>query len=255
MQPDLATLLAAAIRWDHEIALWLNQMAGHRPAFDRFVYTLSASALLKGGLFMAFFWWQWFRHDAARTARRQLILTALAGAIVAIAAARALQIALPFRVRPLHDAALSLRPPAGVNPATLDGWSSLPSDHAVLFFALATAVWRLSRPLGGGAFLWAGVVVCLPRVYLGYHHATDILAGAVLGVLVMTLSLALLRPRLLAAPLLRWERAHATSFYCLAFLASLQLAVMFQDVRALAGDTIGLVELLREPAAQTADAP
>lgn len=252
MQSDLSILLASALNWDHTVSLWLNSYAGHTPALDRFVYNLADSALLKGGLFMACFWWLWFKRDEATVARRQTILTALAGAIIAIAVARVLQLMLPFRERPLHSDALNLTPPTVVNPDTLDGWSSFPSDHAVLFFALALAVWRLNRTLGGFAVLWAGIGICLPRVFLGYHYATDILVGAILGMIVMQAAFLLLRPRLLAQPLLRWEKAHATSFYCAAFIASLQLAVLFQDVRQLTVDSIGLVHhLTMTPAVAT----
>lgn len=244
MQSDLAALLVPVINWDHAVSLWFNSYAGHTPALDRFVYNLADSALLKGGLFMAVFWWLWFKQDEAITQRRQTILTALAGAIIAIGVARVLQLMLPFRERPLHNDGLNLTPPTVVNPDTLDGWSSFPSDHAVLFFALAFAVWRLHRTLGVFAFLWSSVAICLPRVFLGYHYVTDILVGAVIGIVIMLAAFAILRPRLLAQPLLRWEKAHATSFYCAAFIASLQLAVLFQDVRQLTVDGLQLVHHL-----------
>jgi undecaprenyl-diphosphatase len=244
MLHDFAASLAPVIGWDHAVSLWLNSYAGHTPALDRFVYNLADSAMLKGGLFMAFFWWLWFKRDEETTQRRQTILTALAGAIIAIGIARVLQLMLPFRERPLHNDALNLTPPTVVNPDTLDGWSSFPSDHAVLFFALALAVWRLHRALGVFAFLWASIGICLPRIFLGYHYATDILVGAVVGIVIMQAAFLVLRPRLLAQPLLRWEKAHAMSFYCAAFVASLQLAVLFQDVRQLTVDGIGLVHHL-----------
>lgn len=254
MQSSFALFFAPIIQWDHRLLLWLNQFAGDNAALDRFIYNLADSAMLKGGVFMAFLWWQWFRHDDATVQRRQTILTALAGAIAAIGIARVLQIALPFRARPLHNPELGLGSPVGVNPDTLDGWSSFPSDHAVLFFALAVAVWRLSRPLGLLAFLWSAIAICLPRVYLGYHYATDILAGAVVGIVTMHLTFAILRPQLLARPLLRWEARHATSFYCLAFLATLELAVLFQDVRQLASDSLGLVHHLTVTSAVATEA-
>ncbi len=244
MLHDFVAALAEIVSWDYAASLWLNSFAGHTPALDRFVYNLADSAMLKGGLFMAVFWWLWFKRDEITTQRRQTILTALAGAIIAIGAARVLQLMLPFRARPLHNEALNLTPPTVVNPDTLDGWSSFPSDHAVLFFALALAVWRLNRPLGVFAFLWSSIAICLPRLFLGYHHATDVLVGAVIGIAVMLAAFATLRPRLLAQPLLRWEKAHATSFYCAAFVASLQLAVLFRDVRQLTVDGIGLVHHL-----------
>ena len=97
MLHDFAASLAPIISWDHTVSLWLNGFAGSNPALDRFVYNIADSAMLKGGLFMAFFWWLWFKRDDATTERRQTILTALAGAISAIAIARVLQLLLPFR--------------------------------------------------------------------------------------------------------------------------------------------------------------
>lgn len=244
LPPALADLLSPVLALDYRFTLWLNHFAGQNPAFDRFVYNIADSAMLKGGLFMAFLWWQWFRRDAATPQRRETILTALAGAIAAIAIARVLQLVLPFRERPLHNPDLVLTPPIGLNPDTLDGWSSFPSDHAVLFFALAAAVWRLNRSLGIVALFWSLLAICLPRAFLGYHFATDILVGALIGIITMQAAFAVLRPRLLARPLLRWESAHATSFYCAAFLASLELAVLFQDVRQLVSDSLGLMHHL-----------
>ena len=241
----LVPMLAPVTQIDNDIALLLNQHAARDISFDRMVYNIADSAIFKGGLFMAFFWWQWFRRDEAASERRQRIITALAGGIIAIAFARALQVLLPFRDRPIHDNTLQLTLPHGMDRTTLDGWSSFPSDHAVLFFALATAVWRLNRGVGIAALLWTSVMICLPRMYLGYHFFTDILVGAVLGMLTMQATFALLRPRLLAEPLLRWEAAHSTSFYCIAFLASLELAVLFQDVRHLVSDSIQMMRMMQ----------
>lgn len=240
----LAMLLDPAVQIDHAIALWLNQFAGHDGRLDRFVYNIADSAIFKGGLFMAFFWWQWFRRDGGTDQRRQIIITALAGGTMAIAVARALQLALPFRARPIHNDDLALTLPIGMDAQNLDGWSSFPSDHAVLFLALSVAVWRLQPRLGQLALLWTLLVICLPRLFLGYHYATDILAGGAVGVVVMSLTFLLLHPALLARPLLRWEGAHATSFYCIAFLASLELAVLFQDLRQLVSDSLSVMQYL-----------
>ena len=250
---SLTPLLAPVLQLDHSIAIQLNQHAAQDASLDRMIYNIADSAIFKGGLFMAFFWWQWFRRDEGAADRRHRIITALAGGIIAIAFARALQLLLPFRDRPIHNPDLQLTLPSGMDGTTLDGWSSFPSDHAVLFFALAAAVWRLNRGVGVAALLWTSVMICLPRMYLGYHFFTDIAVGAVIGILTMQVTFLLLRPRFLAQPLLRWEAAHSTSFYCIAFLASLELAVLFQDVRHLVSDSMHMMRMMQSITATAAE--
>jgi undecaprenyl-diphosphatase len=59
---------------------------------------------------------------------------------------------------------------------------AFPSGHAAIFFALALAVWFMNKKWGwwfGGLALINGVA----RVITGVHWPTDILAGAVVGIL------------------------------------------------------------------------
>ncbi len=57
---------------------------------------------------------------------------------------------------------------------------SFPSDHAVVFFLLATVVFSLNRWWGLLALLLATFFGLL-RVALGFHWPSDVLAGAALG--------------------------------------------------------------------------
>jgi membrane-associated phospholipid phosphatase len=68
-------------------------------------------------------------------------------------------------------------PPLGGAPSSL----SFPSAHATSSFAVATAMTRVD-PLGALAFALA-FALALGRPYLGMHYPSDVLAGAVLGVL------------------------------------------------------------------------
>jgi membrane-associated phospholipid phosphatase len=53
-----------------------------------------------------------------------------------------------------------------------------------MVFALSTGFLFTSKHLGLLAMLYSFTVVSLPRVYLGYHYSTDIIAGALIGMLV-----------------------------------------------------------------------
>jgi len=77
------------------------------------------------------------------------------------------------RPRPLLEGL----PPLGGAPSSL----SFPSAHATSSFAVATAMTRV-EPIAAAAFLLAGLLA-LGRPYLGMHYPSDVLAGAVLGVL------------------------------------------------------------------------
>ena len=67
-------------------------------------------------------------------------------------------------------------PPLGGAPSSL----TFPSAHATSSFAVATAMARV-EPLGALAFVLA-FALALGRPYLGMHYPSDVLAGAVLGV-------------------------------------------------------------------------
>jgi undecaprenyl-diphosphatase len=67
-------------------------------------------------------------------------------------------------------------PPLGGAPSSL----SFPSAHATSAFAVATAMTRV-EPWGALAFLLA-FALALGRPYLGMHYPSDVLAGALLGV-------------------------------------------------------------------------
>ncbi|MBI2409540.1 phosphatase PAP2 family protein [Candidatus Kaiserbacteria bacterium] len=59
---------------------------------------------------------------------------------------------------------------------------SFPSGHAAFFFALATAVFFYDRRWGTGLFT-AAIFISFARVAAGVHYPSDILGGAVLGIL------------------------------------------------------------------------
>lgn len=77
-------------------------------------------------------------------------------------------------------------PPLGGAPSSL----SFPSAHALSSFAVATAMFRVD-PATAATFLVA-LLLSLGRPYLGMHYPSDVLAGALLGIvlgLVVPLSL------------------------------------------------------------------
>jgi membrane-associated phospholipid phosphatase len=68
-------------------------------------------------------------------------------------------------------------PPLGGAPSSL----SFPSAHALSSFAVATAMCRVDPAMAGT--LVVALAISLGRPYLGMHYPSDVLAGAVLGIL------------------------------------------------------------------------
>ncbi len=63
------------------------------------------------------------------------------------------------------------------NPNT----NSFPSQSVALYTAVAAGVFSLRRRLGVVLFLVVGLLVALPRMYVGGHYLSDVLAGLALG--------------------------------------------------------------------------
>lgn len=217
--------------FDLSILHFLNSFAHRFLALDAVIVFVMNDNFLRGGFLMALFWSAWIRQDAAAPAeRREFLVFGLVACFFSILLVRAIALILPFRERPLHNPALAVRLPYTMDPAALKSWSSFPSDHAALFFCLATALWMVSRRLGILAGLHALLVVTLPRVYAGIHYPSDILAGALLGYGIASLArFAGLRKRV-ASPV-QWaiDRYPAWS-HAFFFLLSFEFAETFGTV-------------------------
>ena len=83
---------------------------------------------------------------------------------------------LVHRLRPciaLHDA---------FTPIGCTGTYSFPSNHAFNNFAIATFIYRFFPKLKWALFLTA-FLIAVSRIYLGLHYPSDVLGGAILGII------------------------------------------------------------------------
>lgn len=217
--------------FDAGIIHFINQFAQRSWLFDTSLNFISENVLIKGGAITALFWWAWFREGEEKSRHREFIVSGLAMAFVSLFVARALALWLPFRERPLRVAALNFHLRIGMADANLIHWSSFPSDHAALFFSLATSIYFISRRLGFIAYCHAFFVVCLPRVYMGLHFPTDILAGALLGIGITDLCLIKRLRTAIACIPLAWLESAPAYFYAGFYLVLLLIATNFNSVR------------------------
>jgi PAP2 superfamily protein len=171
--------------FDQVILSKLNGFEGRYPSFDRaMVCWCSMNGLLLAGPIVAMFWWAWFKNgeniDQNKTVR-ETIISAMLASVIALFVIRFVDLLFPFRVRPLADPTNGFHFPKE-SYVNYENWSSFPSNHAVLLFTLTTCVFSFSRLLGWVALIDSLFLVLLPRVYLGIHYPTDVLAGAAIGV-------------------------------------------------------------------------
>jgi hypothetical protein len=102
-----------------------------------------------------------------------------------------------------------------------------------LIAALVVAVFLLNRLIGMLAVIWAVCIVLLPRVYLGLHYPSDIVAGAALGAVIMVTAQRLAAPQELAPVLMRLEDEHRGLAQGVFFAFSYLCATTFSDLREL----------------------
>jgi undecaprenyl-diphosphatase len=230
-------------RFDMFLMHWLNSRVGVSVDFDKAIQWLYMVNFIKGAVFVSIFWWYWHRKTDAATAQRsrEHVLSTLCAAVIAIVMARILALTLPFRVRPRFEPALHFILPAGAAPNDMLNWSGFPSDHAVMFAALAAGLCFISWRMGVLAMLYTIFAICFPRVYLGDHYPTDILVGVALGTLISyCLNLAPLRKRIAGAAL-GWERTSPGAFYVGLFILSFEFATMFNSLQKIAVSAVTFI--------------
>jgi len=218
--------------FDHAIISFFNQFAQRWPLFDSIVVFFTNSDLMKGGVIFAGVWFAWFYTSPNVRTNRSYLLNALLGSFIALTLARVLAHALPLRPRPILDPSLHFRLPNGApDQSNWTIWSSFPSDHAALFCALLTGIWFASRRAGIVMLFYVLIAICVPRIYIGIHYPTDILAGAALGVFsVLLLSWRKVREPW-TNPVLNWIERRPGLSYALLFVISFEIGTLFWDVR------------------------
>jgi membrane-associated phospholipid phosphatase len=215
---------------DVSIYHYLSGFAGNW-SLDRFVSFQEGNTLLKSALFLTMYWYFWFRPGPDQEKRRRAIIAILVGTLLAIVVARTVATFAPFRIRPVYNTHLVYSLSFQL-PTHFDHWSSFPSDTAAYLCALAFGLWHLSRRLTIPVILYTAGWICLPRMFLGLHYASDIVAGAAIGTAIVWVSLKTgwlqsgLAPRVLA-----FMDAKPHVFYAAAFLVVYEMASMFWDVR------------------------
>ncbi|MGQ0457487.1 MAG: phosphatase PAP2 family protein [Hyphomicrobium sp.] len=240
----MSTLLGWVDRFDQWSFVAMNSYAQAHPLFHKALMTLNASPFFKAAPIVVMLVWAWSARPQSPRFNQRAVVAIVLSAGIAIACGRAAQVLLPARLRPIQDAGSDFAAIHGVSPEVLSGWSSFPSDHAVYFAALSVGLYVLDKRLGVVAALWSLFVICLPRIYIGLHYPSDIIAGLLLGGLVMELAVNSQPVLGVADALIDYKDRAPSTFFPIAVLILWQMGVMFEDVRRAGSMSSNMVKYL-----------
>ncbi|MDX8478917.1 phosphatase PAP2 family protein [Mesorhizobium sp. VK24D] len=148
----------------------INSLAGASAAIDFMMVWVSAIGVPLLVLAVAGQWWR----GSGRTRSRHVLVAAGLSFLVGLTIN---QIVLLFvhRMRPYDAGVTHLLIARSADP-------SFPSDHATATFAIAAAFLLHGMRRLGLWFLAAAVLVAISRVYIGTHYVSDVLGGAMTGI-------------------------------------------------------------------------
>jgi undecaprenyl-diphosphatase len=164
-------VVGTAFLIDPRVADWASQLRS--PALDALVALInpigSGVTLLAACLLLA---------ALCRTLRRPRLCEAAWAGVLAFTVAGLVEFGLKHLVgRPR---------PASAGPWLGPELDSFPSGHATSVFAVATALGSFYPGLRWPLYTLAGAIA-LGRVYLARHHLSDVIAGALIGLVIASL--------------------------------------------------------------------
>ncbi len=157
---------------DTQLFYLLNNLAGQSTLMDKAV--VFCGSYLAYIVVVAFVLLVFLSQYPKRMKWEILVVAGTSALISRFGAAELIRVFIhrprPFSVLPVHQL------------LTDSSWS-FPSGHATFFFAMAMAIYLYNKKWGIGFFI-ATIVITAGRVAAGVHYPSDIIAGALIGIVV-----------------------------------------------------------------------
>ena len=175
----------SSVTMDHDLFAAINGLAGRDHVLDILSVALSQFGPFVLLVALCLIWFL-PATDSGRERRQRLVLVAAIGTAGSLLVNQIL-IHIWNRPRPFAVQGAVLLLPPSQDP-------SFPSDHATFAFAVAVALFLVSKRVGAPAIVLAALI-CFSRVYTGEHYVSDVVGGALIGMLA-TVAIARARPAL-----------------------------------------------------------
>jgi undecaprenyl-diphosphatase len=223
---------------EFELAIFhaINGYAGVSWTLDRIMIQLANNNLIQNGLFIVSFVILWMDVTCDQTQRRAALCFVLIAVLLSMFVNRLTEMIGPFRFRPIYWTDIGMREPTVDLTAMrvgFDNFSSFPSDHAAMFFALVAGFWFISRRLAVVMAIWSAACL-LARVFLGVHFPADIIVGAVIGIVVTVAARRQAVLHLLRTGVNWLEMRAFAPYHAAVFLFVFEMGNFFAGLRALA---------------------
>lgn len=138
--------------------------------------------LVSGWVFAAATYYFWSLRDERTAWRRARIIEAAVACVAAVLLTLAFR---PFIGAPSPTFVPEFQQLFPPYLWDFGSGNSLPSHSTLVYFVVAAGLWPIHRKCSAILCGWVLVSVSLPRIYIGGHYPTDVLASVVIGAAVL----------------------------------------------------------------------